>query len=100
MSSEVLTILKKIEGAGFEVAVVGGAVRDILAGGEAKDWDLTTNAKPQEILKIFPDAFYNNKFGTVGIPVTIAETEHPHVVEVTTYRTEKSYSDSRHPDEV
>lgn len=100
MKNEVLEILKKIDSAGFEVAVVGGAVRDILAGGDPKDWDLTTNAKPEEILKIFPDAFYNNKFGTVGIPVAIAETEHPHVAEVTTYRTEKSYSDSRHPDEV
>lgn len=100
MNSEVLTILKKIEAAGFEVAAVGGGVRDLVVGNKAKDWDFTTNAKPQEILKLFPNAFYNNKFGTVGIPVKVEETEHPNVVEVTTYRTEGSYSDSRHPDEV
>lgn len=100
MDKEVLAILKKIAGAGFEVAVVGGAVRDVLSGVDVKDWDLTTNATPEEILKIFPNAFYNNKFGTVGIPAEVEETEHPNVVEVTTYRTENSYSDSRHPDDV
>jgi len=100
MKNEVLTILKVISHAGHEVSVVGGAVRDILANKEPNDWDLTTNAKPDEIVKIFPDSFYNNKFGTVGIPVSIQEAEHPRVVEVTTYRSEKSYSDSRHPDDV
>jgi len=100
MKDEILSILKGIEDEGFEVAVVGGATRDILCGIDPKDWDLTTNAVPDKILKIFPHAFYNNKFGTVGIPVDLEETEHPHVVEVTTYRTENSYSDSRHPDEV
>ncbi len=100
MKDEILVILKKLAKLGFEVAVVGGAVRDIIAGQDVRDWDLTTSARPKEILKIFPNAFYNNKFGTVGIPVEIEETEHPHVIEITTYRTEKNYSDSRHPDKV
>jgi len=46
-------ILAKIETAGFEVYVVGGSVRDLLMGREVKDWDLTTNAKPEEVMQIF-----------------------------------------------
>ncbi|MEK7580660.1 MAG: CCA tRNA nucleotidyltransferase [Patescibacteria group bacterium] len=94
MDKSVLGLLEKIEGAGFEVALVGGAVRDILSGEEAHDWDFTTNAKPEEILKLFGDAFYNNAFGTVGVPIG------KKVLEITTYRSEKGYSDSRHPDAV
>jgi len=90
-----LAILKKVERAGFEVAIVGGAVRDLLAGKDAKDWDLTTSATPEAILKIFPNAFYNNKFGTVGIPIAKEK-----VVEITSYRSEKGYTDSRHPDQI
>ena len=98
MDKEISAILTKVQEAGFEVAIVGGAVRDILAGKDAKDWDLTTNAKPQEILAIFANAFYNNKFGTVGVPIKRGgETR---VVEITTYRSEKGYTDSRHPDQV
>ncbi|MBI4033182.1 MAG: CCA tRNA nucleotidyltransferase, partial [Candidatus Blackburnbacteria bacterium] len=53
--------------AGFEIYIVGGAVRDILMGKKVVDWDFTTNATPEEILKLFPDGFYDNQFGTVGI---------------------------------
>ena len=60
------------------------------------DWDFTTNANPEEILKIYPDGFYDNAFGTVGI--AFDEFEEP--FEVTTFRTEEGYSDSRHPDKV
>lgn len=88
-------ILKKFEEAGFEVAVVGGAVRDILQKKGVSDWDLATNAKPEEILKLFANkSFYNNRFGTVGINVD------GEVVEVTTYRREQRYTDGRHPDVV
>ena len=87
--------LERIAKAGFEVAIVGGAVRDILWKKEVSDWDLTTNARPEDILKIFPDGFYNNKFGTVGVPV-----DGKKVVEITTYRKEYGYSDKRHPDKI
>lgn len=110
VDKKLLEILKKVDGAGYEVAIVGGAVRDVLTGTETSDWDLTTNAKPEEILKLFPNAFYNNRFGTVGIPMGkqatgnkkqgTEENEKMEIVEITTYRTEKSYSDSRHPDEI
>jgi tRNA nucleotidyltransferase/poly(A) polymerase len=94
VNSKVKKVLDSIEKAGFEVAVVGGTARDLLAHQEPSDWDLATNAKPQEILKLFKGAFYNNVFGTVGL--TVDSTK----VEVTTYRTESSYSDMRHPDSV
>lgn len=110
VDKKLLELLKKVDGAGYEVAIVGGAVRDVLGGKETSDWDLTTNAKPAEVLKLFPNAFYNNRFGTVGIPMTKPETRNQklgtensapvEIVEITTYRTEKSYSDSRHPDKV
>ncbi|MDD5626836.1 MAG: HD domain-containing protein [Patescibacteria group bacterium] len=87
---EVKDIIKKLEKAGFEGYIVGGCVRDFLLGKEPKDWDITTNAKPEEIIKIFPDGRYENKFGTV----VISE------VEVTTYRIEAKYTDKRHPDAV
>jgi poly(A) polymerase/tRNA nucleotidyltransferase (CCA-adding enzyme) len=97
----VLEILKKLEENNFEAYVVGGCVRDLLmenppAGGP-KDWDITTNAKPQDLMKIFPDSFYENKFFTVGIKT---EDEKYPIIEVTTFRVEQKYSDKRHPDEV
>jgi tRNA nucleotidyltransferase (CCA-adding enzyme) len=92
----VKTIIDKFVKKDFEIYVVGGAVRDILMGKFVNDWDFTTNATPDEILKIEPDGFYDNKFGTVGI--TVEGFEEP--FEITTFRTEEGYSDSRHPDKV
>lgn len=100
VGKEILEILKVLDDAGFEVAVVGGGVRDFLAGREIGDWDLATNAKPEEILKLFPNGFYHNRFGTVGVPVELRTGKDQIIVEVTTYRTEESYSDKRHPDKV
>jgi len=78
-----------------EIYVVGGAVRDLIIGRVVKDWDLTTNLPPEEILKLFPkNSFYNNLFGTVGIVVN------DEVFEVTTFRSEEGYADSRHPDKI
>ena len=68
-------------------------------GREPKDWDITTDAKPQEIQKIFPESVYENKFGTVAIK-TGSENEKLKIVEITTFRIEGKYTDKRHPDEV
>lgn len=92
IDKKVKGVLEVISRAGFEAAIVGGAVRDLISGKKVEDWDLATNAKPQEILKLFKNSFYNNRFGTVGVLVN------GKVVEVTTYRREQSYSDRRHPD--
>lgn len=94
------TIIDKIASEGFDAYVVGGPVRDFLMGNEPKDWDLTTNAKPQDILKIFPHSFYNNNFGTVTIINDEASDERLKAVEITTYRIESDYSDNRHPDKI
>lgn len=94
----VLLIYKTLEKNKFEVYFVGGCVRNILLKKQIKDWDLTTNAKPEEITKIFKESFYDNNFGTVGIPIKIDGKES--VVEITTYRTEDGYKDKRHPENV
>lgn len=91
----VLKIHDTLEKNNFEAYFVGGSVRNIILNLPVKDWDLTTNATPEEILKLFPDGYYNNDFGTVGIPLS-EQT----IVEVTTYRTEQGFSNSRHPDKV
>ncbi len=89
-------ILIKFQKAGFEIYVVGGPVRDILLKRKVSDWDFTTNATPNQILKLFPKGFYDNKFGTVGI--SHPSSEFPY--EITTFRKEIGYSDRRHPDKV
>ena len=93
---EVLEIYKKLEKANFEVYFVGGSVRDLMLKRDIKDWDLTTNATPQDLLKLFPNAFYDNSFGTVGIPFESGKKKY--VVEVTTFRKEGAYKDKRHPE--
>ena len=101
-----LKIISKLEAENFEVFVVGGSVRDLLLKKEVVDWDLTTSAKPEEILKIFPDAKYKNDFGTVLIPEKYLiskqnlSEEESGFFEITTYRKEGKYSDKRRPDEV
>ncbi|NIA09575.1 MAG: hypothetical protein GWP10_07570, partial [Nitrospiraceae bacterium] len=92
---EILRILAQLKKNGWDGFLVGGCVRDSLIGREPKDWDITTKAKPEEIQKIFPDSFYDNQFGTVGI-----KTEKNGVVEITTFRAEGKYTDQRHPDEI
>lgn len=96
---EVKEILRNIEKAGFEAFVVGGCVRDLLLEKDPKDWDIATSAKPEDVQSIFPDSFYENKFGTVGIK-TGSKKSHLEIVEVTTFRLESEYSDKRHPDKV
>ncbi len=92
---KILGIVEKFQNNKAEIYIVGGAVRDLILGREVKDWDFTTNLKPEEMQKIFPkNSFYNNKFGTIS--VVYGED----IFEITTFRTEQGYADSRHPDEV
>ncbi|MFH1780679.1 MAG: HDIG domain-containing metalloprotein [Candidatus Nealsonbacteria bacterium] len=96
---EVKTIIGKLKKHGFEAFVVGGCVRDSLREIDPKDWDVATNANPEEIQKVFPESFYENKFLTVTVQTgskKLATKE----VEITTYRNESKYTDKRHPDEV
>lgn len=113
----VTRVTETLEKAGFEAYIVGGCVRDLLIGRTPKDWDVTTNATPEQIIPIFEKTVYENKFGTVAVVFEVVSSETgenvscetltpvthetvKHIVEVTPYRTESTYSDSRHPDEV
>ncbi|MCK4800004.1 hypothetical protein KAS31_03420, partial [Candidatus Parcubacteria bacterium] len=97
---EIQSITEKLEKSGFEAFIVGGPVRDFLLGKMPKDWDITTNAKPEEIQKVFPENFYNNKFGTVTVVNKSTKDESLKNVEITTFRIDADYSDNRHPDTV
>ena len=102
---EVQKISQDIKKAGFKAYLIGGCTRDILILRKPKDWDITTDATPKEIMEIFGDrSFYENKFGTVGIVQPVSEKnivdESVKVVEVTTFRIDAQYSDQRRPDNV
>ena len=96
---EIIGIAGNLRKADFQAYLVGGCVRDILMGREPKDWDIATDAKPEQIQKIFPDSVYENKFGTVAVK-TDSKDERLKIVEITTFRLEGKYTDKRHPDEV
>ena len=89
-------ILNTFQKAGHEIYIVGGAVRDLLMKRVVTDWDFTTDATPEIVLGLFPDGFYDNKFGTVGI--SHPSLEKPY--EITTFRKEIGYTDRRHPDKI
>ena len=122
---EVSYVTDTLEKAGFEAYLVGGCVRDLLMEIEPKDWDITTNAKPEEIMSLFEKTIYENTFGTVGVclPAKVKEgvlretvninvsqetsksnvtheTAEYMIIEVTPYRIEAKYSDFRHPDKL
>jgi len=97
--TEVTLVSSKLRAAGYEAYLVGGCVRDLFIGKTPKDWDITTNATPEQIQAVFPDSFYENDFGTVGVK-TGSESPTLSIIEVTPYRTESGYSDKRRPDAV
>lgn len=159
LSKEAVFIVKTLVEAGFETYLVGGAVRDLLLAQETLsktqkplpiDYDFNTSATPDEILKIFPEAFYKNEFGTVMLPpekvgtqfgfepttfamgpktsevktdkvIDLAKSRKIHIsltddatqesqassirpsqpnFEITTFRSDESYSDFRRPDKI
>ncbi|OGK19826.1 hypothetical protein A3D80_03905 [Candidatus Roizmanbacteria bacterium RIFCSPHIGHO2_02_FULL_40_13b] len=86
--------IETFEKNGFEVYVVGGAVRDLILGKEITNWDFTTSAGVEEIQKLFPDHFYNNDYGTVTVK------KESFLFEITPYRKESDYADLRHPGKI
>ena len=93
--NSVLELMERLEAAGFETWVVGGCVRDHLMGNVPHDYDCCTAAEPEQMQALFADrqlVLAGLKHGTVGVV-----TEEG-VVEITTFRTEGGYLDSRHPD--
>lgn len=95
---EVWQVFKEFTQKGYEIYLVGGGVRNILQEKMPLDCDFTTNANPEIIQAFYDDAFYDNQFGTVGIPLKTKRGEE--LYEITTYRTEWGYSDKRRPDRV
>ncbi len=97
---EIVAVPETLEKAGFEAYLVGGCVRDLVLGKKPKDWDVTTNARPEQIQGLFAETFYENEYGTVGVVNKDVSDETLRVVEVTPYRLESGYSDARRPDSI
>jgi putative nucleotidyltransferase with HDIG domain len=93
-------VTSTLEKAGFEAFIVGGCVRDLLIERSPKDWDITTDAKPEEIIPLFEKTVYENTFGTVAVIDETNVSGETRKIEVTPYRIEAKYSDFRHPDQV
>lgn len=94
-----LSVIERLEGFGYEAFAVGGCVRDSILGRKPNDWDVTTSARPDDVLKIFDAADFKAvatgiEHGTVTV---ICENE---PIEVTTYRLDGDYIDCRHPESV
>ncbi|HTE89041.1 MAG TPA: CCA tRNA nucleotidyltransferase [Terriglobales bacterium] len=94
-----VSILRSLQEAGYQAYFVGGCVRDMLLGREPADYDLATDATPDQVMRIFPETYaVGAKFGVVLVPSAGANENE--VVEVATFRSDIGYSDGRHPDQV
>ncbi|KIG13217.1 tRNA nucleotidyltransferase [Enhygromyxa salina] len=95
----IMTVLETLARAGFHGVVVGGAVRDALLGANGGDWDVASDATPQEVIELFPRTIPTGiEHGTVT--VLSGSGEQRHAVELTTFRGEGVYHDGRRPSEV
>lgn len=89
------SICDVLQRAGFQALLVGGCVRDLLLGRQPADYDVTTDAAPEQVMKLFPNAIaVGAQFGVVLLPLD------GHKVEIATFRSDSGYSDGRHPDRV
>lgn len=95
MPKHVKYIINTLEKNGYEAYAVGGCVRDAIIGKEPNDWDITTNATPMQVKKLFKHTIDTGiQHGTVTIMIDKVGYE------VTTYRIDGKYADGRHPDKV
>ncbi len=94
MPEPVIELLRTLWAAGHAAYVVGGSLRDTLLGRPADDWDLATDALPEQTQAIFPDAVYENRFGTVAV------RRQRQKYDVTTFRSDHDYADFRRPHRV
>ena len=90
----VMALLRTLWGAGQAGYVVGGSVRDTLLGREPFDWDLASDAPPERLVSLFPDAVYENRFGTVAV------RQGGELYAITTFRSDHDYADFRRPHRV
>jgi poly(A) polymerase len=101
------SIVRELRQGGFQAYFAGGCVRDMVLGLDPSDYDVTTDATPNDVMRIFPKTYaVGAQFGVVLVPVPEEiryenlPPEHPHAVEVATFRSDGVYSDGRHPDQV
>jgi len=88
-------IVQRLRAEGFQAYLVGGCVRDLVMGREPKDYDISTDATPDQVVTLFPDSLtVGAQFGVVVVPREAGN------VEVATFRSDGRYADGRHPDEV
>lgn len=88
-------IVTRLRGEGFQAYLVGGCVRDLVMGREPKDYDIATDATPEQVVRLYPDALtVGAQFGVVIVPNDAGN------VEVATFRSDGRYADGRHPVEV
>jgi len=93
-----ISIIRILRDHNHQAYLVGGCVRDLQLGHEPADYDVTTDATPDQVMQIFPETYaVGAKFGVVLVPVRDAASN---TVEVATYRSDIGYSDGRHPDQV
>ena len=91
-------MIRTLHDHGHQAYLVGGCVRDLLLGREPADYDITTDATPDEVMRIFPETYaVGAQFGVVLVPMKDADGN---TVEVATFRSDIGYSDGRHPDQV
>src|ERR1035438_2571861 len=107
MKQHAIHVIRELRRHGFEAYFAGGCVRDLLLGLEPADYDVTTNATPNEVMRIFPETYaVGAQFGVVLVPIPkdsereIVPPKHLHAIEVATFRSDGIYSDGRHPDKV
>src|SRR5947209_871065 len=97
-------IVQQLRQTGYSAYLVGGCVRDLLLGREPGDWDITTSATPQDVMRLFPETYaVGAQFGVVLIPIrrdTPEGGKDNYAIEVATFRSDGLYSDGRHPDQV
>jgi len=106
MKQHALHVVRELRRHGFQSYLAGGCVRDMLLGSEPTDYDVTTDATPHEVMRIFPETYaVGAQFGVVLVPLPKDGREFeaaapPHPIEVATFRSDGIYSDGRHPDQV
>src|SRR5882672_9756738 len=97
MKAHAISVIRTLRDAGFPAFLVGGCVRDVILGREPSDYDVTTRAKPEEVMSLFPETYaVGAQFGVVLVP----SPDKTWTVEVATFRSDESYSDGRRPDSV
>ncbi|MBQ8163190.1 MAG: HD domain-containing protein [Clostridia bacterium] len=97
ISENAREVLLSLEKSGYEAYIVGGCVRDAILGNQTNDYDITTSALPEEVKKVFS----NNRVIETGIKHgTLTVILNGEAFEITTYRSDGKYTDSRHPDSV